>query len=228
MIPACLTLSNIRYVSRVKWNNPWKGVAPSPTPRCNIYWKGSLLVALDYGRQLYLLTHNSTSALIIYPTSDQGVFDRRSFQCGEPHKNWDLCAAITKMIDHIGIFRLSCLRRQAMNSAQQSGYFPGECLPETRRVRRNAQYHPPRARQWRWHFAFVWRRKLDRSRRLLSNSAPNLQEEWLNLKKFITQVTKAMFEKKNFFPLYLAMCNKVLLFSSKEWEKKFFLRFLVK
>ena len=28
-------------------------VAPSPTPRCSSYWKGSLLVALDYGRQLY-------------------------------------------------------------------------------------------------------------------------------------------------------------------------------
>ena len=32
-----------------------KGVAPSPTPWCSSYWKGSLLVALNYGRQLYLL-----------------------------------------------------------------------------------------------------------------------------------------------------------------------------
>ena len=45
----------LRYVSRVKWSNPGKGVAPSPTPRCSSYWKGSLLVTLDYGRQLYLL-----------------------------------------------------------------------------------------------------------------------------------------------------------------------------
>ena len=43
----------IRYVSRVKWSNPGKGVAPSPTQRCSSYWKGSLLVALDYDRQLY-------------------------------------------------------------------------------------------------------------------------------------------------------------------------------
>ena len=57
MIPPCLTLSNIRYISRVKWSNPWKGVAPSPTPRCNSYWKGSFLVTLDYGRQLFLLNH---------------------------------------------------------------------------------------------------------------------------------------------------------------------------
>ena len=37
----------IRYVSRVKWSNPEKGVAPSPTPQCSNYRKGSLLVALD-------------------------------------------------------------------------------------------------------------------------------------------------------------------------------------
>ena len=48
LIPPCLTLSNIRYVSRVKWSNPGKGVAPSSTSWCSSYWKGSLLVALDY------------------------------------------------------------------------------------------------------------------------------------------------------------------------------------
>ena len=53
LIPPCLTLSNIRYVSKIKWRNPGKGVAPSPTPRCSSYWKGSLRVTLDYGRQLY-------------------------------------------------------------------------------------------------------------------------------------------------------------------------------
>ena len=56
LIPPCLTLSNIRYISRVKRSNSGKGVAPSPKHRCSSYWKGSLLVALDYGRQLYLLT----------------------------------------------------------------------------------------------------------------------------------------------------------------------------
>ena len=30
-----IILSNIRYVSRVKWSNQGKGVAPSPTPRCS-------------------------------------------------------------------------------------------------------------------------------------------------------------------------------------------------
>ena len=53
LISPWLTLNNIRYVSSVKWSNPGKGVAISPTPRCSSYWKGSLLVALDYSRQLY-------------------------------------------------------------------------------------------------------------------------------------------------------------------------------
>ena len=55
MIPPCLTHSYIRYVSRVKRSNPGKGVVPSPTSRCSSDWKGSLLVALDYGCQLYFV-----------------------------------------------------------------------------------------------------------------------------------------------------------------------------
>ena len=49
----CLTLSIIRYGSRVKWSNPGKGIAPSPTPWCSSFRKGSLRVTLDYGSQLY-------------------------------------------------------------------------------------------------------------------------------------------------------------------------------
>ena len=55
LLPPCLTLIIIRYASRVKWSNPGKGVARSSTSRCSSYWKGSLRVALDYNRQLYLL-----------------------------------------------------------------------------------------------------------------------------------------------------------------------------
>ena len=55
LMPPCLTLSIIRYGSRVKLSNPGKGVAPSSTPWCSSYRKGSLRVTLDYGRQLYLL-----------------------------------------------------------------------------------------------------------------------------------------------------------------------------
>ena len=53
MIPTCLTLSIIRYLSRVKWSNPGKGVASSPTPQYSSYSKGSFQVTLNYGRQLY-------------------------------------------------------------------------------------------------------------------------------------------------------------------------------
>ena len=37
LIPPCLTLSNIRYVGRLNWSNPGKGVTPSPTPWCSSY-----------------------------------------------------------------------------------------------------------------------------------------------------------------------------------------------
>ena len=43
LIPPFLTLSIIRHLSRVKWSNPGERVAPSPTPQCSSYWKGSLL-----------------------------------------------------------------------------------------------------------------------------------------------------------------------------------------
>ena len=37
LIPPCLTLSIMRYVSRVKWSNAGEGVAPSPTPLCSSF-----------------------------------------------------------------------------------------------------------------------------------------------------------------------------------------------
>ena len=61
LIRPCLILSNIRYVSRVKWSNPGKGVVPSPTPWGSSYWKGSLRVALDSSRQLYFFTYLDTN-----------------------------------------------------------------------------------------------------------------------------------------------------------------------
>ena len=48
-----LTLNIPKY----SCSNPGKGVGLSPTPWCSSYWKRSLLVSLDYGRQLtYLYT----------------------------------------------------------------------------------------------------------------------------------------------------------------------------
>ena len=55
-MPPCLTISNIRYVSRVKWSNLGKGVAPSTIPRCSSYWKGRFRVLLDnYGFSMHFL-----------------------------------------------------------------------------------------------------------------------------------------------------------------------------
>ena len=54
MLP-CLTLCIIRYESRLKWSNPGKGVAPSPTPWCSSYRKWSLRVTLNCCHQLYLI-----------------------------------------------------------------------------------------------------------------------------------------------------------------------------
>ena len=62
LIPPCLTLTIIKFESRVKWNNPEKGLTPSHTPWCSSYWKESLQVAFDYGRRLYFL-------LIFFKTS---------------------------------------------------------------------------------------------------------------------------------------------------------------
>ena len=48
-------LNTQKYKVRIKGKckNADKGVATSPRPRCSSYWKGSLLIALDYGRQIY-------------------------------------------------------------------------------------------------------------------------------------------------------------------------------
>ena len=57
-MPPCLTLSIMRYGSRVKWSILGNGVAPSPTPRCSSYQKGSLRVAnftFKYSCYSYLL-----------------------------------------------------------------------------------------------------------------------------------------------------------------------------
>ena len=37
LMSPCLTLSIIRYGSRVKWSNTRNGVAPSPIPQCSSY-----------------------------------------------------------------------------------------------------------------------------------------------------------------------------------------------
>ena len=76
LIPPCLTLSIISYGSRVKWSNPGKGVAPSPTPWCSSYQKGSFWITLKYGRQhanvYILLSGRCKLRLLVYYIFDSG------------------------------------------------------------------------------------------------------------------------------------------------------------
>ena len=64
-----LTLSIIRYVSRVKWNNPGKAVAPSPTLQSSSYWKGNLQVTLNYGCHLSFFYYTRVSWKVSMMTS---------------------------------------------------------------------------------------------------------------------------------------------------------------
>ena len=54
LIPPCLTFIIISYISRVKWSNTGKGVAPSHKPRYSSYWKGSFRIALDFSHQHFI------------------------------------------------------------------------------------------------------------------------------------------------------------------------------
>ena len=52
---ALLNTQNYKVRITVKGSNPVKRVAPSQTPRCSNYWKGSIRVILDLYPQLYFM-----------------------------------------------------------------------------------------------------------------------------------------------------------------------------
>ncbi len=85
-----LNISNIRYVSRVKWSNPGKAVVPSPTPQCSSYWKGSLLVTLDYGHQLFFTLFKGISTYVNYlmskPSLKQTFILYGFYYTAQPHR----------------------------------------------------------------------------------------------------------------------------------------------
>ena len=66
-----------------------------------------------------------------------------------------ICRHHKKILDPVGIPLLGRLKYQAMNSALQSSYCLWEWPSKTRRVRRNARYHPPEARSRGWYIASV-------------------------------------------------------------------------
>ena len=51
-MPPCLTLC---IISRSKWSNPEKGIAPFSTPRCSRYSIGNIWVVLVYSRSTYYI-----------------------------------------------------------------------------------------------------------------------------------------------------------------------------
>ena len=83
LMPPRLTLSIIRYGSRVKWSNPWKEVVPSPTPRCSSYRKEGLRVPLDYARQLYLLIQVVLRERILHILTNERVLCKKRYKMGK-------------------------------------------------------------------------------------------------------------------------------------------------
>ena len=81
LMPPCLTLSIIRYISRVKWVNPGKGVVPSPTLWCCSYRKGSLRVTHDYSCQLYLLFLSNTNNLYVITWGESSWHNPNMLDC---------------------------------------------------------------------------------------------------------------------------------------------------
>ena len=86
------------FLEKVNHFRYW--VAPSPTPRCSSYWKGSHLVTLDYSRQLYFL-------LIFNPPPPRVGCDKRSVL------NWSTTGlnaefSFTGICCHIKVKELVC------------------------------------------------------------------------------------------------------------------------
>ena len=59
-------LNTQHYKARIKGKvkQSMEGVAPSPTPWCSSYRKGSLRVTIDYGRQLTIIVINAFTGVM--------------------------------------------------------------------------------------------------------------------------------------------------------------------
>ena len=70
-MPPCLTLSIIKYGSRVKWSNPKKRVTPSPTPWCSHHHHVVLpgRISLTLSRHFSLLFIASGRSSGLHPVS---------------------------------------------------------------------------------------------------------------------------------------------------------------
>ena len=104
LMPPCLTLSIIRYRSRVTWSNPAKGVSPSPITWCSSYRKGSLRFAFDNSRQLYLL--------ILWPPSSP---DHKAFN----YSIWGVLENKTNTTSHPNIGSLKTAIEEKWNKMSE-------------------------------------------------------------------------------------------------------------
>ena len=52
--PSLFCIQHYKVMIYGNSSDPGKGVAPSPTPHCSSYWKGSLQVTLDDDQQTYV------------------------------------------------------------------------------------------------------------------------------------------------------------------------------
>ena len=71
------SLLNTQYyklLSRVKWSNPEEGVMSPLTPWCCSYCKGSLRVAVDYGRQLIYIYISKVKLATIVEANPKAPF----------------------------------------------------------------------------------------------------------------------------------------------------------
>ena len=97
-----------KVISRVKWRYPRKRGAPSPSPWCSSYWKGSLLVALDFGLQLYNLLYIYIYILVCVCVC-MCVWNGNS--CKESSKIiWIYTHTYTHTLTHIYTYRCVCVR----------------------------------------------------------------------------------------------------------------------
>ena len=90
----CLILSIIRYISRIKWSNTGKGVAPSPTPWCSNYRKGSLQVTFDYGRKIYLLFYSYNNHCLQYISQGFSIDNLIEYFCKNANENSSNCVRL--------------------------------------------------------------------------------------------------------------------------------------
>ena len=130
LIPPCFTLSIIRYVSRVKWTNPGKGVAPSPIPHCSSYWKGSFQVALNYNRRQQQL-------LQIFKTMEKSEFHvliKHCFLMGKntvQAKQWlDKCYSDSALLETMVNRWYADFNHIDTNDAECSGHPNSAVVPE--------------------------------------------------------------------------------------------------